>query len=169
VVNLCNQQVDLTYLTYPSAVPAYSVAFGFRVRGGRRAYKGAVDKAGRPYILNPLAVIHTLETDSEKFVGVLHDVIEDSGWTFERLADEGFSNEIIEALRSVTKSPTDKYYFAFIHRVKQNPIGRRVKIADLQPNMDLSRISAETADDLLRKSKYTKAIEIIKNGEAGPL
>jgi len=68
------------------------------------AHKGAVDKGGQPYILHPLAVMMSLKTDAEKIVGVLHDVVEDTDWTFEALKQEGFSEDIIEALQSVTKS-----------------------------------------------------------------
>jgi len=107
--------------------------------------------------------MHALESDAEKIVGVLHDVVEDSEWTFERLVDEGFSEEIIEALRSVTKSPEDTDYFAFIRRVKKNPIGRRVKIADIEHNMDMKRISAVSEDDLLRQRKYKRALALIRN------
>lgn len=128
-----------------------------------QAHKGSVDKGGRPYVLHPLAVMHALESDAEKIVGVLHDVVEDSEWTFERLVDEGFSEEIIEALRSVTKSPEDTDYFAFIRRVKKNPISRRVKIADIEHNMDMKRISAVSEDDLLRQRKYKRALALIRN------
>jgi (p)ppGpp synthase/HD superfamily hydrolase len=67
------------------------------------AHTGQTDKAGVPYILHPLSIMHSLETDLERIVGVLHDVVEDGpGWTFERLEVEGFGADVIDALRLVT-------------------------------------------------------------------
>ena len=123
------------------------------------AHSGVKDKGGAPYILHPLAVMHSLETENEKIVGVLHDVVEDSDWTFEKLAEEGFSIEIVDAVRSVTKSSEDSDYSDFIRRVKRNPIGKKVKIADLKHNMDVTRIPDLSNDDLDRLIKYKAALK----------
>lgn len=66
------------------------------------AHKGQVDKSGKEYIGHPLRVMEMGKTEEEKIVGVLHDVVEDTDWTFERLAEEGFSDEVIAALKCVT-------------------------------------------------------------------
>ena len=123
------------------------------------AHSGVKDKGGAPYILHPLAVMHSLETENEKIVGVLHDVVEDSDWTFDKLAEEGFSSEIVDAVRSVTKSSEDSDYSDFIRRVKRNPIGKKVKIADLKHNMDVTRIPDLSKDDLDRLIKYQAALK----------
>ena len=123
------------------------------------AHKGVKDKGGTPYIVHPLAVMLSLETENEKIVGVLHDVVEDSAWTFEKLTDEGFSSEIVDAVRSVTKASEDSDYSDFIRRAKSNPIGRKVKIADLKHNMDVTRIPDLSADDLERLNKYKAALK----------
>ena len=69
-----------------------------------QAHKGASDKGGAPYILHPLAVMHNLDTDDEKIVAVLHDVVEDTKWTFEKLLGEGFSVTVVDALdRSLSR------------------------------------------------------------------
>ena len=68
------------------------------------AHKSQVDKGGNPYILHPLNVMMSLDSEEEMIAGVLHDVVEDcEGWSFEKLELEGFSKPIIEALKSVTK------------------------------------------------------------------
>lgn len=67
-------------------------------------------------------------TDEEKIASVLHDVIEDSDWTFEQLAAEGFSTEVVDALRCVTKLSENEPYDMFIQRVKTNPLAVNVKI-----------------------------------------
>ena len=123
-------------------------------------HAGQVDKAGAPYILHPLRVMLGLKTNEERIVAVLHDVAEDvPGWTFERLRQEGFSEEVIAALDSVTKrAEEEEDYDAFVRRAAANPIGRRVKMADLRDNCDLSRIAEPTAKDHERIAKYRRAI-----------
>jgi (p)ppGpp synthase/HD superfamily hydrolase len=73
------------------------------------AHRGQTDKAGAPYILHPLRIMLTLNTNEEHIVAVLHDVVEDGGWTFERLRAEGFSEEIVNAIESVTRRPNESY------------------------------------------------------------
>ena len=125
------------------------------------AHKGQVDKGGSPYILHPLRVMMSVNGGSEKIVAVLHDVVEDSNWTFEALLAKGFSIEVIEALKSVTKESEDEDYDLFIQRAMQNPIGRKVKIADLRDNLDVTRISDITDTDVKRINKYKKALKIL--------
>ena len=95
------------------------------------AHKGQYDKAGNDYIGHPIRVMDMGRTDEEKIVGILHDVVEDTDWTFEKLAEEGFSQEIIAALRCVTKLSENENYDDFIERVKKNPLATAVKINDL--------------------------------------
>ena len=123
------------------------------------AHKGQVDKGGSPYILHPLRVMGNVDGESEKIVAVLHDVVEDSNWTFEALLAEGFSVEVIEALKSVTKESPDEDYDSFIQRAIRNPIGRKVKIADIRDNLDVTRIPELGEKDLQRISKYKKALK----------
>ena len=126
------------------------------------AHKGHVDKAMSPYILHPLRAMLALETDEERIVAVLHDVVEDSEWTFEMLENEGFSEAVLLALRSVTAIPGEAYD-AFITRAAKNPVGRRVKLADLADNMDLKRINEPTEKDFERLKKYRKAYRMLQN------
>ena len=126
------------------------------------AHSGQVDKAGAPYVLHPLRMMLRLITAEERMVAVLHDVCEDCpGWTFDRLRGEGFSDHIIEALESVTKRDGEDYG-AFVARAASNPIGRRVKLADLHDNCDLSRIAQPTKRDHERIEKYRRAIAVIE-------
>jgi (p)ppGpp synthase/HD superfamily hydrolase len=125
------------------------------------AHAGQVDKAGAPYVLHPLRMMLRASSNDERIVAVLHDVCEDCpGWTFDRLRSEGFSDRILEALRSVTKRDGEDYE-AFVRRAAANPIGRSVKLADLQDNCDLSRIAAPSERDLQRIEKYRRAIDLI--------
>jgi (p)ppGpp synthase/HD superfamily hydrolase len=121
------------------------------------AHKGQFDKAGRDYIGHPLRVMEMGMTEEEKIVGVLHDVIEDTDWTFEKLAEEGFSDEVITALKCVTKTSESENYDNFIDRVKKNPLAVAVKINDLTDNMDIRRLPYLSDKDVKRLKKYLKA------------
>lgn len=123
----------------------------------KEAHKGQFDKSGKDYIGHPLRVMEMGKTEEEKIVGVLHDVIEDTDWTFEALAEEGFSKEIIDALRCVTKLSENENYDDFIERVKKNPLAVAVKINDLSDNMDIRRLPYLSDKDVKRLKKYLKA------------
>lgn len=122
-----------------------------------QAHKGQVDKSGKEYIGHPLRVMEMGKTEEEKIVGVLHDVVEDTDWTFERLEAEGFSKEVIDALRCVTKVCENENYDDFIERVKTNPLAVAVKINDLSDNMDIRRLPYLSDKDVKRLKKYLKA------------
>jgi (p)ppGpp synthase/HD superfamily hydrolase len=123
------------------------------------AHKGVLDKGGNPYVLHPLRMMFAVSNEEEKIVAVLHDVIEDAfGWEFGRLEKEGFSAAVIDGLRSVTKVTEDEDYDAFIERAMSNPIGRRVKIADIRDNLDVTRIGELAERDMNRLNKYKKAL-----------
>lgn len=98
-------------------------------------------------------------TVDEKIVGVLHDVVEDTDWTFDALLNEGFPVHIVEALRCVTKLWDDEPYDNFIERVKTNPLAAAVKINDLTDNMDVRRYKGLTDWDVKRLRKYLKAYQ----------
>jgi len=117
------------------------------------AHIGQKDKSGQPYILHPLRVMFTVQTEEEKIVAVLHDTVEDTEVTFEELKTNGFSDVIIEALRSVTKNPGETRMDA-ARRAKANPIGRQVKLADLKDNMNIDRIAEPTQKDWDRLKEY---------------
>lgn len=123
------------------------------------AHKGAVDKGGRPYILHPLSVMQRLTTDTERIVAVLHDVVEDTDWTLDRLRQEGFDEEVITALDGVTRRSGETYE-DFIKRAASNPISRRVKIADLEDNLDPTRrLDDPKSYDLI--ARYKKALRTL--------
>ena len=121
------------------------------------AHEGATDKYGAPYINHVTRVMNMGQTDNEKIVGVLHDVIEDTHWTFEDLEKEGFSKEVIDALKCVTKTSEDEDYAEFIARVKINPLAVKVKLNDLTDNLDIKRMPEVLESDLKRLNKYLKA------------
>lgn len=128
------------------------------------AHRTQFDKAGAPYILHPLRVMFSVETEEERIVAVLHDVVEDGpGWTFERLEAEGFAASVIDALRLVTKRTEDQggddeRYLRFVRRTLPNAVARRVKIADIRDNLDATRFKELTERDRLRMNRYLAAL-----------
>lgn len=97
------------------------------------------------------------KTEDEKIVGVLHDVVEDTDWSFEKLAAEGFSQESLAALRCISKLHENENYDDFIERVRKNHLATAVKINDLSDNMDIRRLPYLSDKDVKRLKKYLKA------------
>ena len=127
------------------------------------AHKGALDKGGNPYILHPLRLMLQMDSEEEMIVAILHDVVEDTEkWSFDKLHKEGFSKKIINSLRSVTKENENEDYEKFIDRSVKDKIGRKVKIADISDNLDISRLKEVTDKDILRINKYKKALAKLK-------
>ena len=122
-----------------------------------QAHQGQFDKSGKDYIEHPLRVMEMGKTENEKIVGVLHNVVEDTDWTFEALAAEGFSEEVIAALKCMTKLSENENYDDFIEQVKKNPLTTAVKINDLSDNMDIRRLPYLSDKDVKRLKKYLKA------------
>lgn len=125
------------------------------------AHKGQVDKAGQPYILHPLTVAMSQETEAGFITALLHDVVEDSDYTFADLETQGFSDEIIDALRLLTHDKSVEYG-EYIAGISGNPLAVSVKIADLKHNSDLSRLPAVTDKDIERCEKYKKALRYLQ-------
>ena len=125
------------------------------------AHKGQKEKANASYILHPLRIMLRMKTEAEMIAGVLHDVVEDSEWTLEQLREQGFSEEILKAVECLTHKEGEDYE-NYIERVKANDIARKVKLADLEDNMNIRRISSDlTERDLKRLEKYHKVWRVL--------
>ena len=142
------------------------------------AHKGQIDKGSDPYVLHPLRIMMALDTRAEKIVGVLHDVVEDcadKGFDWRFIESQGFSDEVIRGLRSVTIAPEEEaslkaateadkigIYMEFIKRAGGDAIGRKVKMADLRDNMDVNRIDQLTEKHLHRLNRYKIALNYLR-------
>lgn len=120
------------------------------------AHKGQMDKYGQSYIHHPIRVMNKGRTIEEKIVGVLHDIIEDTVWTLNELLVEGFTQEIVEAVRCISKLPKEDYD-EYIERCASNSLAAAVKIHDLTDNMDIRRMSYVGEAEVLQLNKYLKA------------
>lgn len=121
-----------------------------------KAYKGQKDKAGEAYILHPLRVMAKMVNSDEKAVALLHDVIEDSDYTADDLRKEGIPANVIDAVLALTKEEGESYEF-FIERVLKNKLASKVKIADIEDNINVLRLKSLKDSDLQRIANYHKA------------
>lgn len=124
------------------------------------AHAGMVDKAGAPYILHPLRVMLRVADERARIAAVLHDVVEDTEWTLERLREEGFDPEVLAAVDALTRRNGEDYY-DFCRRAAQHPIARIVKRADIEDNLDLSRIPDPSPEDHARIERYRRALDLL--------
>lgn len=120
------------------------------------AHRGQTDKAGRPYILHPLHLMQQFEELDTMMVAVLHDSVEDSDLTLDDLTVAGFSSDVVGAIDALTHRAGESYD-QYLQRVQSHPLATRVKLADLQHNMDIRRMSEMHERDLERLAKYHKA------------
>lgn len=125
------------------------------------AHINQTDKAGVPYIFHPIHLAEQMDTETECIVALLHDVVEDTDVTFEQLEKE-FSSDIIKILKLLTHNKDDDY-MEYIKILKENPIAKKVKIADITHNADETRLDKITEIDILRREKYKEALKILKN------
>ena len=123
-----------------------------------KAHAGQKDKAGAPYILHPLRIMMKMDSQAGMIAAVLHDVVEDSSVTLADLRAEGFSEEVIAAVDHLTRRE-DEAYEIFINRLRHNPLAVKVKLADLEDNLDIRRIENVTERDIERIQKYQAARE----------
>ena len=121
---------------------------------------GQTDKGGEVYILHPLRVMMSVNTEEEKIVAVLHDVVEDSACTLSELESKGFSREVVDAVDALTRR-SDEDYQCFIERVSLNPLARKVKIQDIRDNLDVTRLSSISSKDTARIQKYHQALKVL--------
>lgn len=122
------------------------------------AHKDQVDKTGMPYVFHPFHLAETMDTEDSVCVALLHDTVEDTPITFEDLINEGFNDNIINALKLLTHND-DTPYLEYVARIKKNPLAKKVKLADLYHNSDLTRL--DLTKDLI-PPKYEIYLEAIK-------
>ncbi len=127
------------------------------------AHKEQVDKTGVPYIYHPIHLAEQMDDEASICVALMHDVVEDTDTTFEDLEKEGFTKEIIDALRLLTHDDSVPY-LEYVKEIKQNPIATKVKLADLNHNSDLSRLDSVDDKAMERLEKYKKSIAILTEG-----
>lgn len=125
------------------------------------AHKNQLDKSGMPYVFHPFHLAEQMETEETTIVALLHDVIEDTDYTLDDLIKMGFGESVIKALSLLTHDDTVEY-MDYASAIKENPIAKTVKLADLKHNSNLSRFDVIDEKVLARREKYLKAIELLE-------
>lgn len=128
------------------------------------AHRGQKDKANAPYILHPLRVMLRMETETDRIIAVLHDVVEDTSVTLWDLQIAGYSAEIVEGVKYLTKAKEEEYE-NFIERIKGNTLAIKIKVADLEDNLNFERIKEPGEDDLKRYEKYRRALATLRKAQ----
>lgn len=125
-------------------------------------HDGQVDKSGLPYIFHPFHLAEQMDDEDSVIVALLHDVVEDTDVTADDLAEMGFSERVIDAIKIMTHDKSVDY-FEYIKKISANPIAAKVKITDLRHNSDLTRLDVVTEKDRERVEKYKKSIELLES------
>lgn len=129
------------------------------------AHKDQLDKSGLPYVYHPFHLAEQMDTEEETCVALLHDVMEDTDYTADDIRAVGMSDPVMEALHLMTHD-SKVAYMDYVAALAENPLARKVKMADLRHNMDVTRLEKVTEKDLARKQKYEKAYAILEHAEA---
>jgi GTP pyrophosphokinase len=128
------------------------------------AHEGDTDKAGTTYIRHPLRLMEAVDTENERIAAVLHDVVEDAEYTLDEI-DQEFGSAICDAVDALTKRDNESY-MEFVERSASNPIAREVKIADIEDNMDLTRLDSVDESVLKKQETYHEAWLKLQASEA---
>ncbi len=125
------------------------------------AHKDQVDKSGLPYVFHPIHLAEQMQDENTTIVALLHDVVEDTDITLENLRQEGFCDDVINAIALMTHG--DKVeYLEYVKKIKPNPIARAVKLADLRHNSDITRLDVVDEKAIKRRNQYLEAIEMLE-------
>lgn len=125
------------------------------------AHKDQLDKSGLPYVSHPYHLAEQMETEETTVVALLHDIVEDTAYTIADLTKMGFAKPITDAIALMTHDDNVDY-MDYVRKIKENPIAKAVKLADLKHNSDLSRLDRIDEKALSRREKYQKAIALLE-------
>ena len=124
------------------------------------AHKNQVDKTGMPYVFHPFHLAEQMSDEISTVCALLHDVIEDTEYTFNDIRNMGFPQEVIDVLMLLTHEDNVPY-MEYVEKINENTIAKQVKLADLRHNSDLTRLNIIDEKALARVEKYQKAITIL--------
>ena len=129
-----------------------------------QAHQGQKDRYGVIYILHPIRVMLQFNSEPEMIVAILHDIVEKTEWTLDQLHEQGFNEDIIEAVDLLTRRDSQPY-MEYIDRLKVNPIARKVKIADIEDNMNPKRMEGLSDKNFEKLARLHKARAILKEAD----
>lgn len=125
------------------------------------AHRDQTDKSGLPYVFHPFHLAEQMPDELTTVVALLHDVVEDTPYTLEDLARLGFPQKVLSTLARLTHDPSVPY-LDYVAALKEDPIARQVKLADLRHNSDLTRLDHVDEKARQRAEKYAAAIRLLE-------
>ncbi len=127
-------------------------------------HKEQTDKTGLPYIYHPVHLAEQMEDEATICVALLHDTVEDGDITLDFLRENGFTEEIVSAIALLTHDKSVPY-MDYVKSIAKNPIAKKVKLADLRHNSDLSRLATVDEKAMARYNKYREAISLLEESD----
>jgi len=127
------------------------------VRRALEAHAGQKEENGRPYVLHALRLMLRMDSEQEMAAAVLHDVVEDTGTTLEELRAEGFPEQVLAAVALLTHDKKNVSYRRYVERIASDPLARKIKLADLEDNLDVKRLARIGVRETLRLKRYYEA------------
>jgi (p)ppGpp synthase/HD superfamily hydrolase len=135
------------------------------VRRALEAHAGQKEENGRPYVLHPLRLMLRMDSEQEMAAAVLHDVVEDTGTTLEELRAEGFPERVLAAVALLTHDKKNVSYRRYVERIASDPLARKIKLADLEDNLDVRRLARLGVRETLRLKRYYEAWQRLSRAE----
>ena len=137
---------------------------GHSIEVMRTAHEGQIDKCGRPYYLHPLRVAMRLMqcTPAERHAALLHDVVEDTHVTLERLREMGYGDEVLDLVDLLTRrKPAGETHNQYVERLTRsgNAKALRVKLADVYDNMSPARTGELPREQRGMRHRFAKDVE----------
>ncbi len=129
-----------------------------------KAHKDQEDKSGLPYVFHPFHVAEQMTDEVTTIVALLHDVVEDTDYTLKDIAAMGFDEDVVDALALMTHDKGVPY-LDYVAKIKDNPVARKVKLADLAHNSDPTRLDVIGEKDKERLDKYKMARVLLEADE----
>ena len=126
-----------------------------------QAHKDQTDKSGTPYVFHPIHLAEQMVDEDTTVVALLHDVVEDTAYTIEDLAAMGFNGRVLAAIQLMTHADGVPY-MDYVAKIKENPIAKAVKLADLSHNSDITRMDIVDEKVKARVEKYAQAIRLLQ-------
>ncbi len=126
------------------------------------AHKDQKDKSGVPYVYHPIHLAEQMKDEDTTIAALLHDVVEDTEYTLDELRNMGFSKKSMDALALLTHDLSVDY-MDYVLKIKDNPVAKAVKLADMIHNSDLSRLEVVDEESTARREKYLKAIKLLNS------
>ena len=96
-----NQEGEMQMIYTPETKKAMKLCFA--------AHKDQTDKSGIPYVFHPFHLAEQMTDEDSTVVALLHDVVEDSDYTFEDLKQMRFSSRVLAALQLLTHGEDVEY------------------------------------------------------------